>query len=156
MTATSRHGIPWPPLIYLVAIIVGVALGLFYPLPWINGTLADILFAVGWICLLGVAALWISAIRMMIRARTTLNPKGLPEQLLTGGPFGISRNPIYLANTMLLIGIGLIVGSIWFLLLAFVAAFLTTKLAIEFEERTLAERFGKRYRDYAKRVRRWI
>jgi len=103
-----------------------------------------------------VAALWVSSVRMMMRARTTLNPKGMPEHLLTAGPFAVSRNPIYLANTVLLIGIGLIVGSVWFLLLAFAAAFLTTKLAIEFEEKVLSERFGKRYRDYSRRVRRWI
>jgi len=152
----QRHGMPWPPLIYLVAVVAGVALDLFLPLPWLGGVLADILFAIGWLCLLAVAALWISAIRMMLHARTTLNPKGTPEHLLTAGPFAVSRNPIYLANTVLLIGIGLIVGSVWFLLLAFVAAFLTTKLAIEFEEKMLAERFGKRYRDYSRRVRRWI
>ncbi len=156
MTGKKGHGIPWPPLIYLVAIGISVALGVFYPLPWIGDVFGDILFAIGWISLLAVAALWFSAFHMMIRARTTLNPSGTPEHLLTGGPFGVSRNPIYLANTVLLIGLGLIVGSVWFLLLAFCAAFLTRKLAIEREEKILAERFGKRYRDYARRVRRWI
>ena len=57
---------------------------------------------------------------------------------------------------MLVIGIGLIVGSLWFPLLALVAALATQKLAIEGEEKHLQERFGKKYRDYAKRVRRWI
>ena len=52
--------------------------------------------------------------------------------------------------------IGLIAGNAWFLLLAAVAAFATQKVAIEREEKVLAEKFGKRYRDYAKRVRRWI
>jgi protein-S-isoprenylcysteine O-methyltransferase Ste14 len=55
-----------------------------------------------------------------------------------------------------MIGVGLITGIAWFLPLAIVAAFLTQKLAIEREERHLEARFGKRYRDYAKRVRRWI
>jgi protein-S-isoprenylcysteine O-methyltransferase Ste14 len=44
----------------------------------------------------------------------------------------------------------------WFLILAFVASFATSKLAIEREEKVLAEKFGKKFRDYAKRVRRWI
>ena len=156
MSSKNGHGIPWPPLIYLAAILAAVLLHLFLPLPWLGGVLADILFAIGGLCLLAVAALWVSSVRMMMRARTTLNPKGMPEHLLTAGPFAVSRNPIYLANTVLLIGIGLIVGSVWFLLLAFAAAFLTTKLAIEFEEKVLSERFGKRYRDYSRRVRRWI
>jgi protein-S-isoprenylcysteine O-methyltransferase Ste14 len=32
----------------------------------------------------------------------------------------------------------------------------TQKIAIEFEEKILAEKFGRRYRDYSKKVRRWF
>ena len=80
----------------------------------------------------------------------------MPEHLVTEGPFGISRNPIYLADTLLLIGVGLVSGITWFLPVALIAASITQKVAIDKEERWLAEKFGKRYRDYAKRVRRWI
>ncbi|SDA45275.1 methyltransferase family protein [Mesorhizobium qingshengii] len=148
--------IPWPPLIYIAAIAISVALGLFYPLPWIGDLLGDILFAAGWVALFGVAALWFTAIRTMTRAKTTLNPNAVPDHLVTTGPFGITRNPMYLANTLLLIGVGFVSGIAWFLLFAFIAAFATQKVAIEREEKILAAKFGKKYRDYAKRVRRWI
>jgi protein-S-isoprenylcysteine O-methyltransferase Ste14 len=158
MSEAVRHTgfVPLPPLIYLVALIIGVALGVFVPLPWLGGVLADLLFAAGWIVIAGALALWVGAVRAMRRAGTTLNPRGTPEHILTGGPFAVSRNPIYLSATLLLIGIALATGNAWTLLMAFVAAFLTGKLAIEYEEKVLAERFGKKYRDYAKRVRRWI
>lgn len=152
-----KYGIiPWPPLIYILAIALSVVLGMLYPLPWIGDVLGDILFAVGWVALFGVAALWITAIRAMMRARTTLNPNAEPDHLVTSGPFGITRNPMYLANTLLLIGVSFITGIAWFLLFAFLAAFATQKMAIEKEEKVLAAKFGKKYRDYAKRVRRWI
>jgi protein-S-isoprenylcysteine O-methyltransferase Ste14 len=108
------------------------------------------------LALLAVVALLVSAIRTMSRAKTTLNPNGIPDHLVIGGPFAVTRNPMYLANTLLLIGVGLIFGIVWFLLLAVVAAFATQKVAIEREERVLTAKFGKKYRDYAKRVRRWI
>lgn len=148
--------IPWPPVIYLIALIAAIALQSAYPLPWLLGLLAELLLVIGGIVVLAAIALWITAFRAMKAARTTLNPRGVPEKLLTGGAFAISRNPIYLANTLLLIGIGLFVGSVWFILAAFLAAFATQKLAIEHEEKVLAGRFGKRFHDYAKRVRRWI
>ncbi|MET3579498.1 protein-S-isoprenylcysteine O-methyltransferase Ste14 [Mesorhizobium robiniae] len=148
--------IPWPPLIYLAAIAVSIALGLLYPLPWIGGLLGDILFAAGCVALFGVVALWFTAIRAMIRAKTTLHPNAVPDHLVTSGPFAVSRNPIYLANTLLLIGVALVSGIVWFLPLAIIAAFLTQKMAIEGEERVLTAKFGKKYRDYAKKVRRWI
>ena len=152
-----RHGIiPWPPVIYVAAIAASVVLGMFYPLPWIGDIFGDLLFGVGWVALFGVAMLWITAIRAMFRARTTLDPNAEPDHLVTSGPFGITRNPMYLANTLLLIGVAFITGIAWFLLFAFLAAFATQKLAIEKEEKILAAKFGKKYRDYAKRVRRWI
>ncbi len=158
MTETQARlsRLPWPPLIYLSAIAVAILLGFFYPLPWISGLLADLLFAIGLLALVAVAALWFTAFRAMVMAKTNLNPSGFPAHLVTTGPFSVSRNPIYLADTLLMIGIGLVGGLVWFVLLAFVASYAVTKLAIEREEKVLAQKFGKKYRDYEKRVRRWI
>ena len=148
--------LPLPPLIYVAAIAISIILHYAYPLPWLSSPLSDILFAAGWLVLLGVAALLFTAIRTMTRAKTTLNPNATPDHLVTSGPFAVTRNPMYLANTLLMIGVGMISGITWFLPIAVIAAFLTQKVSIEREEKMLTEKFGKRYRDYAKRVRRWI
>jgi protein-S-isoprenylcysteine O-methyltransferase Ste14 len=98
----------------------------------------------------------ISAIYTMHRAGTTARPDRGADQLVTDGPFSFSRHPLYLAGTLLILGIGLVSGVVWFLLLAILAAFAVQKVAIEREERHLQARFGTRYVEYAKRVRRWI
>ena len=148
--------LPWPPLIYLAAIAASIVLHLVYPLPFIGPPLSDILFAGGGLLIIGVVAIDFSAIRTLQRAKTTVMPHRGSEHLVTEGPFSFSRNPIYLANTMLMFGAGLMSQIVWFFPLGLIAAFLTQKLAIEREEKHLEIRFGKRYRDYAKRVRRWI
>ena len=148
--------IPWPPVIYVAGIAISLILHALYPLPWFGSPMSDILVAVGWLTLLAVVALFFTALRTLSKAKTPINPNAQPEHLVTNGPFGISRNPIYLADTLLLIGVGLVSGIAWFLPVALVASFVTQKMAIEREERWLADKFGKRYRDYAKRVRRWI
>jgi protein-S-isoprenylcysteine O-methyltransferase Ste14 len=148
--------LPWPPIIYLVAIAVSVLLNVFYPLPWFAQPLSDIFFAIGWLMIAAFVALNISAIRAMRRAGTTVRPDRGTDHLVTDGPFGFTRNPLYLAGTMLILGIGLVSGIVWFLLLAILAAFAVQKLAIEREEGHLQARFGKTYLDYASRVRRWI
>ncbi|HEY5819424.1 MAG TPA: isoprenylcysteine carboxylmethyltransferase family protein [Mesorhizobium sp.] len=156
MTDAAPSRLPWPPIIYLVAIAAGIVLNLLYPLPWITRPLSDLLVAGGWLLVAAAIAIHIAAFRALVRGKTTIMPNRPSEHLVTSGPFSFTRNPIYLANTLLMLGIGLIVGSIWFLILGLVAAFTTQKLAIEGEEKHLAARFGKRYRDYAKRVRRWV
>ena len=55
-----------------------------------------------------------------------------------------------------MIGVAMISGVAWFILCAVIAAFITQKLAVEPEEKHLEARFGKKYFDYKKRVRRWM
>ncbi len=148
--------LPWPPLISLAAIAGSIALNLLYPLPYFGSPLADILFAAGWLLVAAALGLGISAVRTLHRHRTTVMPTRASEHLVTSGPFGVTRNPIYLGNAMLTVGIGLISGIAWFFPAALAAAALTQWFAIRPEERHLEARFGKRYRDYSRSVRRWI
>jgi len=154
--AATPNRFPWPPIIYLAAIAISIALWILYPLPWFGSPLSDILFAVGWIAVVAVILIDYSAMRTLARAKTTIMPNKASTHLVTAGPFSFTRNPIYLSNTLLMFAIALISGILWFALLGLIAAFLTQKLAIEREEKHLATRFGKRYFDYARRVRRWI
>ncbi|CAN0653057.1 isoprenylcysteine carboxylmethyltransferase family protein [Nitratireductor aquimarinus] len=147
---------PWPPVIYLSAIVIAAMLGIFYPLPWIGPPLSDLLFAIGWLLIAGFVFIDLQAMRTLHRAGTAILPTRGADTLVTSGPFSFSRNPIYLGNSMLTAGIGLVAGNAWFFASLIVACFLTQKLAIEPEEKHLGLRFGKKYRDYQKRVRRWF
>lgn len=147
---------PWPPLVFVAAIAGSVLLHFFYELPWAPSPVSDILFAIGWLFVAGGVALIVSAIGALRKAGTTASAHKAAAHLVTTRAFALSRNPIYLANTLVMVGIGLIAGMAWFLPLAVIAAALTQKLAVEPEEKHLEARFGKRYRDYAKKVRRWI
>ena len=147
---------PWPPVLYFLGLLAAVALNAIYPLPWIGQPLSDLLFAFGVILVAGAVALDLYAMRELKRGNTTIMPTKAADHLIVAGPFGFTRNPIYLGNTALLIGIGLVTHIAWFIPAALLAAFATQKLAIEPEEKHLAKRFGKKFHDYAKRVRRWI
>lgn len=148
--------VPWPPLVFVSAVALAVLLNWLVPLPWLSGPLSEFLFAVGWLVVAAAVAIDFAAFRAMRAAKTTIWPHRGADHLVTGGPFSFTRNPAYLGYALLMIGIGLIAGILWFLLLAPVAAFAIQKLAIEREEKHLEARFGKKWRDYAKKVRRWI
>ncbi len=148
--------IPWPPLLYAAAIALSVLLYYLWPTPWFIAPLDGMLMVIGILLMLGALAIDFSAMRAMKAANTTIMPTKGSDHLVTSGAFSLSRNPIYLANTMLTIGAGLTFGIAWFILLAFIAAWLTQKLAIKREETHLEHRFGKAFRDYRKRVRRWV
>ena len=158
MSAIERGPIhfPWPPILYVAAILASIVLSWAVPLPWLAEPLAGMLLVAGIALGAAAIALVLTAIHMMHKANTSVRLDRPAQHLVQNGPFSISRNPIYLGNTLFMIGIGLAAGMLWFIILAIVAAFLTQKLAIEREEPHLDQRFGKKYRDYRKRVRRWI
>lgn len=147
---------PWPPLIYSAAILAATALGIFLPLPWFGAPLKDILFMVGVLTMIAAVALDLYAMSTLNAAKTTIWPNRGSDHFTAAGPYRFTRNPIYVGNTALMLGAGLTFGILWFLAFAFIAAWMTQKLAIEREEVHLETRFGKHYRDYKKKVRRWV
>lgn len=147
---------PWPPVIYGIAILAGALSGYVLPLPWVGSPLSDFLFGIGLMLIAVALFIDIRAMQQMHVHKTTIMPNKGASHLVTGGPFGFSRNPIYLANTMLTVGAGLMSGIIWFLPFAAIAAIVTQELAIKREEKHLSAKFPKAWRDYTKKVRRWL
>ena len=90
------------------------------------------------------------------RHRTTVLPHRGATRLITDGPFRFTRNPIYVGNTLLVAGLGFVLGVAWLMPAALLAAWATQKLAIEREERHLALRFGADWARYAARTPRWL
>ena len=76
--------------------------------------------------------------------------------LVSGGVFGITRNPMYLAMTLFCLG-----GAFWFgrpvMLLAPLLMFAVANwVFVPFEEAKMRRQFGETFDAYCKRVRRWI
>ena len=154
--AHTPNRIPWPPLLYGAALIGGLLLGRLAPLPW--PAVLDILPArmVGaGLALVGVG-LDLSALATLYRAHTNVLPHRAADRLITHGPFALSRNPIYLGNTLLLTGLGIALGNAWLLAGALLAALATHHLAILREEAHLQAKFGTAFEAYRSRVPRWF
>ena len=96
---------------------------------------------------------WIWCIIWFIKARGTPVPFNPPRELVTGGPYAWSRNPMLVGVFAFLFGVGFLLGSISMV-------FIWTPLFIIFnvielklvEEPELERRFGESYREYKKRV----
>lgn len=87
---------------------------------------------------------------------TTVKPYEKPTTLLTDGPFRISRHPMYLSITLMLIGAVLILGSVINLIPVILFVILMEIVFIPHEEKQLEKEFGKKWKEYKKKVRKWI
>jgi protein-S-isoprenylcysteine O-methyltransferase Ste14 len=63
---------------------------------------------------------------------------------------------MYLSMAMFCVGISLEVNMLWPLLSVPLVVIIIDRIVIRKEERYLEERFGDEYRQYKKRVRRWV
>ena len=101
-------------------------------------------------------ALAIAAIVCFRRAGTNVKTYLPATALVAAGPYRFSRNPIYVAMILLVLGIGVMVDSVAIAALAVPFAVVLRYGVIAREERYLEAKFADSYRAYRARVRRWI
>lgn len=78
-----------------------------------------------------------------------------PDELVTTGVYGVSRNPMYVGCTLLHLGIGLITRSGWVLAMLPLAGAAMHRDVVG-EEHRLSERFPPEFRQYCAAVRRYL
>jgi protein-S-isoprenylcysteine O-methyltransferase Ste14 len=78
-----------------------------------------------------------------------------PDKLVTSGIFAFSRNPIYVAFGLVLLG-EFLVFSNWILLVYVVAAVWLFHRQVLREEEYLRKHYGQQYSEYCDRVRRYL
>lgn len=110
------------------------------------------------ILLLLAGMVGIAGVRAFARARTTVNPlqPQAASRLVTSGIYRHSRNPMYLALLLALLGWSAWLGNAAALLLIPLFVLAMNRLQIRPEERALESLFGDAFRSYARKVRRWI
>lgn len=101
-----------------------------------------------------------SALRMLVVGlayikRGGMNKKVYADNLVTEGMFAHGRNPLYIGNLMVLLGILVMHGSPWVIVLGGAFYLASYGAIVAAEERFLAGKFGDAYRDYCARVPRW-
>jgi protein-S-isoprenylcysteine O-methyltransferase Ste14 len=104
----------------------------------------------------GIAGtLWVMALHYLAAPSSFLEL--VPgEKLLTPGPYGFSRNPMYLFELDFWFGWALFYGSLAVLIGFFFLLAMFIFVVVPFEERDLEARFGESYRSYTARVPRWF
>ena len=78
-----------------------------------------------------------------------------PDHLVTTGPYGVVRNPMYLGHLIFLAGVVVLTRSP----AALAGLFIQSRRFAEhvaLDERRLTDRFGHAYVDYVERVPRWL
>lgn len=102
---------------------------------------------------LGVGSVW-----QFLRARTTIDPVQVDgaSTLVTTGVLRVTRNPMYVALAALLVANAVARRRVIALLPVAGFVWAIGRWQLPAEETALSSRFGEDYREYRRRVPRWI
>jgi protein-S-isoprenylcysteine O-methyltransferase Ste14 len=138
---------------FIILLILSIGCSLIFPI----GTVISAPYTYFGIVIIGIGIvmdLWSSS--LFVKSKTTVSPYGSPTSLVSSGPFHISRNPMYLGMTFMLLGVALFLGTLVTFIFPFILMAIAETLLIPNEEKKLEITFGKEYEDYKNKVRRWI
>lgn len=108
--------------------------------------------------LLILAGVWLDiwAATFFKKAETSFKLRGKNTSLVTDGPFGFSRNPIYLGILAALLGTAIFFGTLITFLYSALFFILFHFIIVPIEEKRMEEIFGEKYLDYKHNTRRWL
>lgn len=91
-----------------------------------------------------------------VTGRGTLAPWAPPRQLVVAGPYRYSRNPMYVAVVLILVGWSVAFGSIALGVYALAIALAFHVRVVFGEEPWLARTHGEKWTRYCRQVPRWL
>ena len=143
----------YPPFVVLPFIGI-IIISSYYLLPPIK--IFSIPTIIGSLMIVLALIIFVKASRAIKKHKTTIFPDGIPSFLVEEGIFQLSRNPIYLAMIILMIGISIVCQNIAGFIFPVIFYSWINKRWIFEEERNLKKAFGKKYLDYCTKVPRWF
>jgi len=83
--------------------------------------------------------------------------RGKPRPgLTTSGPYAYTRNPLYIGNILMLMGMGVLSKSLWLVPIVAVFSLFSYTCVAVYEEKELSEQYKGEYEEYRKAVPRWF
>jgi protein-S-isoprenylcysteine O-methyltransferase Ste14 len=80
----------------------------------------------------------------------------IKRTLTTSGPYTLVRNPIYIANTLIILGAVVMSEVLWMIPITLLWCAAVYSLVVHYEEQQLAVKYGGEYLDYLVAAPRWL
>ena len=152
-TDTSNAAVR-PPIAWILALAAGVAAAWLYPLRFVPASVPGVWVGGAIFAIALALAIW--AIVTIRQAGTQVETYKPTTAIVANGPYRFTRNPIYLAMVLGLIGLAIAFDSLW-ILATLVLFYLVIRYGVVAREEAYLERkFGDVYLGYKSRVRRWL
>jgi protein-S-isoprenylcysteine O-methyltransferase Ste14 len=145
-------GLLRPPIIFLCAILLGIALNWAWPLHFVSPNVR----LLGPLVTACAVVFFLLSYREFRRAGTSVQGSKRSTVIVRTGPYRFSRNPIYLAFILFVIGLSVWLNNVWMLVTLVPAVGIIARIVVPREERFLERNFSDEYLSYKSSARRWF
>jgi protein-S-isoprenylcysteine O-methyltransferase Ste14 len=116
----------------------------------------NVALVLGFIIAASGQAIRVATIGLVYIIRGGKNRQIYAEGLVTEGIFSHCRNPLYVGNILIIIGLGVMSNSLFFIVLMIPLFLFFYQAIVMAEENFLRNKFGIAYDDYTRSANRWI
>jgi protein-S-isoprenylcysteine O-methyltransferase Ste14 len=145
-------GLLRPPVIFLCAVLVGITLNLAWPVHFVRRHV----WVLGFLIVVCAVVLFLLSYREFRAAGTSVRGSTRSTTIVQTGPYRFSRNPIYVAFMLFVLGLSVWLNNLWMLVTLVPAVGIIARVVIPREERFLERNFSDQYSSYKSSVRRWF
>lgn len=145
-------GLMRPPIVFLSAILLGIALNQVWSFSFVPSTFS----LLGPLFILCAVLLFLFSLREFRAAGTSVRGSERSTTIVRTGPYRFSRNPIYLSFILLVLGLAVWLNDVWLLVTLVPAVAFMVAVVIPLEEQFLERNFYEQYSSYKATVRRWL
>lgn len=152
-TSDSPQVIAPPPFIYLGGLAVGIILHWLAPMPFLPENFA---LPLGVTLIIISIILVVMAFRVLAHAKTNIDVRKPTTSIVATGLYRFTRNPIYLSMALFVLGIAVLLNTLWIPIMLVPVLLVIQFGVIAREESYLTKKFGDEYLRYKLKVRRWV
>ena len=138
--------------VFFLAVVLGVVMDMIIPLDVFN---APIYQYIGLVMIMFGTALIYWAQRITSSSKRTISIER-DMNFFFRGPYKYTRNPTNFALTVIILGFGLIINSLFSVIFILITYFISKIIFIRKQDHILNERYGNVFSDYKKKVKDWL
>lgn len=137
--------------VFLVAVVLGLIFDVVFPFSFFENPI----FKYGGVVLIALGSVLIYWSQWS-SAQTAKKQIVESERNFAHGPYKYSRNPTHIGISIMTLGLGFILNSVFSIIFVVIASVVTKSIFLRKEESLLEKKYGEVYRTYKEKVGKWL
>lgn len=137
--------------VFLVAVVLGLIFDILFPFDFFGNPIFKYV-GLALIILGSILIYW----SQWSSAHTAKEQSANSNRNFAHGPYKYSRNPTHIGISIMTLGLGFVINSIFSIIFIVLASIITKSIFLKKEEKLLEKKYGEVYRTYKEKVGKWL